>query len=65
MLSEDTRVRELQLQLEEWQAELDRLEAWPETRIDARERIEALRAKLFAGAETLRAWREGGPLEIP
>jgi prefoldin subunit 5 len=54
-------VQELQAQLDEWQAELDLLEARPETRIEFRERIEALRRKLQAGSDIL----SGGRLELP
>jgi CHASE3 domain sensor protein len=65
MNTEQTRLRELQTQMEEWQAELDRLEAWPVTRIEQKERIEILREKLQAGAEQLNAWRGDGRPEIP
>ncbi|WP_086134842.1 hypothetical protein [Methylocaldum sp.] len=64
MNTEQARLRELQMQMEEWQAELDRLEAWPATRLEQKERIEALREKLRIGAEQLSEWR-GGRLEIP
>jgi DNA repair ATPase RecN len=65
MSTEAMNVQELEAQLEEWQAELDRLENWPETRLEYKERIEALREKLHWGAERLREWRDGGPWEIP
>jgi hypothetical protein len=65
MSTEDTRMRELQAQMDEWQAELDLLESWPETRMEHKERIEALREKLHLGAEKLSEWRSGGRLEIP
>jgi hypothetical protein len=65
MSTEDTRIRELQAQMDAWQAELDSLESWPETRIEHKERIEALREKLHLGAEKLSEWRYGGHLEIP
>ncbi|MBP1149353.1 hypothetical protein [Methylocaldum sp. RMAD-M] len=65
MNTEQARLRELQMQMEEWQAELDRLEAWPATRLEQKERIEALRQKLRIGAEQLSEWRDGGRLEIP
>ncbi|MDV3240451.1 MAG: hypothetical protein LOY00_01480 [Methylocaldum sp.] len=65
MNTEQARLRELQMQMEEWQAELDRLEAWPATRLEQKERIEALREKLRIGAEQLSEWRDGGRLEIP
>jgi len=65
MSTEDARFQELQAQLEEWQAELDRLEAWPAIRLEQKERIESLREKLRAGAEQLRTWRGGGRPEIP
>ena len=54
MSTEAMNVQELEAQLEEWQAELDRLENWPETRLEYKERIEALREKLHWGAERLR-----------
>jgi hypothetical protein len=65
MSTEAVRMLELQAQMDDWQAELDLLEAWPETRIEHKERIEALREKLRAAAEILNAWRSGGPPEIP
>lgn len=65
MTAETARILELEAQLEEWQAELDRLEAWPETRLEQKERIEALREKLHLGAEKLREWRDGGPFAPP
>ncbi len=61
MNTKQARLREFQTQMEEWQAELDRLEAWPVTHIEQKERIETLRA----GAEQLNAWRCGGRPEIP
>jgi hypothetical protein len=64
MNTEQARLQELQLQMEEWQTELDQLEAWPATRLEQKERIEALRAKLRAGAEQLSEWRGDGRLEI-
>jgi hypothetical protein len=65
MNTEEARLIELQTQMQEWQAELDRLEAWPVTRIEQKERIEALREKLHAGAEQVNAWRGDGRPEIP
>jgi hypothetical protein len=65
MNTEQARLRELQMQMEEWQTELDRLEAWPATRLEQKEPIEALREKLRIGAEQLSEWRDGGRLEIP
>jgi Tfp pilus assembly protein PilN len=65
MNTEAVRMQELQAQMDEWQAEIDLLEAWPETRIEHKERIEALREKLRAAAEMLSAWRNGGRPEIP
>ncbi|HYE36321.1 hypothetical protein [Methylocaldum sp.] len=65
MSTEHARLQELQAQLEVWQAELDQLEAWPITRLEQKERIEALRAKLQAGMEQLSEWRDGRRLEIP
>jgi outer membrane protein TolC len=62
---DDVRLQELQAQMEEWQAELDLLETWPATRIEHKERIEALREKLRAGAETVSAWHAGRRPDIP
>ncbi|WP_026611315.1 hypothetical protein [Methylocaldum szegediense] len=64
MSTEQDRLIELQTQMQEWQAELDRLEAWPATRIEQKERIEALREKLHAAAEQLSAWLDGERPEI-
>lgn len=60
MNTEQARLIELQMQMQDWQAELDRLEAWPATRLEQKERIEALREKLHAGADQLNAWLDGG-----
>lgn len=62
MRSRELQVQALQAQLDEWQAELDLLEGRPETRIEFKERIEALRAMLRDGSALL----DGrGRLEIP
>ncbi|BBA35365.1 uncharacterized protein sS8_3427 [Methylocaldum marinum] len=65
MSIEPVQLQELRMQMEEWQAELDRLEAWPATRLEHKERIEALREKLRAGVEQLSEWRGNGRPEIP
>lgn len=65
MSTEESRMRDLRARMDEWQAELDLLESWPETRIEQKERIEALREKLHLGAETLSESIGGGRLETP
>jgi hypothetical protein len=57
----ELQVQELQKQLDEWQAELDLLEATPTTRIEFRERIALLRSKLQAGVDLLSGGRQGRP----
>ncbi|MGX2042065.1 hypothetical protein ACWJKU_18350 [Methylocaldum sp. MU1018] len=64
MNNEDARLQELRAQMEQWQAELDELESWPATRIEYKERIETLRAKLRAGMAQLSEWR-GGRMKAP
>jgi hypothetical protein len=52
---------ELRERMDDWQAELDILEAWPDSRVGNRERIETLREKLRAARDMLGGWQGESP----